>query len=449
MATHTTDVIVIGAGAAGLNAARLLTAAGLKVLVLEARDRVGGRVHTVLDGLTGLPVELGAEFIHGVAPETLDLARAAGLTPIEISGETWSSRGGQGLSLVDEDDEDDALILERMSDPDIDDMSFKAFLALHFRGSKWKDARARLTSYVEGYNAARADTIGVASVRGMEAALALIDGDERDFKLAEGYGSLITALAGMIDPAHGTIRLNTVVRAVQHTTEGVRVETTSPQGEPAPTYTARYAVITLPLGVLQAPPNALGSVRFEPPLTAKQAALDQLVMGSALRITFRVRSRFWEKLPNGPDLRYMSFLLSDDPYVPVWWTPYPIQRPLLSGWVAGGKASKLVGKRESVVRERALMALASTLNLPLETVQSEIESWYFHDWQTDPYARGAYSYARVGGWVGHTALAEPISDTLYFAGEATATDGHIGTVYGALTSGRRAAGEILAVRGRR
>jgi monoamine oxidase len=208
-------------------------------------------------------------------------------------------------------------------------------------------------------------------------------------------------------------------------------------------FTARRAIITLPLGVLQAPADAPSAVRFEPPLRGKQAALGQLVMGQALRITLRVRSRFWESLPGGPDLRSMSYLLTDDPYIPVWWTPYPMMRPLLIGWVGGSKATQLTGQLEAVVLEQALESLAGTFGLSVEAVREQIEAWYFHDWQTDPYARGAYSYARVGGWGGHATLAEPIGDVLYFAGEATATDGHIGTVYGALTSGRRAAEQLI------
>jgi monoamine oxidase len=214
---------------------------------------------------------------------------------------------------------------------------------------------------------------------------------------------------------------------------------------------ASCAVITLPLGVLQAPAGAPGGVRFVPDLEDTRAALDQLEMGHVIKVALRFREPFWERdrrLDGRPteDLSALSFLLSGDAAVPTWWSAYPAQAPLLIGWAAGAAADRLAPAAgqagELFVVDQAIGALARLLGADRRRVEGQLDGWYFHDWQSDPFARGAYSFVRAGGCGAQARLAQPVDDTLFFAGEATA-EGHTGTVHGAIASGARAARQVI------
>ncbi len=133
-------------------------------------------------------------------------------------------------------------------------------------------------------------------------------------------------------------------------------------------------------------------------------------------------------------------MFSDEPVFPTWWTALPVRAPVLTGWTAGSRADQLLDLPEPEILRHALASLTNIMG----GSTGRIESVYFHDWHQDPYARGAYSYVPAGAVDARRALAEPVADTLYFAGEATDTDGHSATVHGAIETGRRAARQILA-----
>ncbi|HEX5830512.1 MAG TPA: FAD-dependent oxidoreductase [Gemmatimonadaceae bacterium] len=273
------DVAIVGAGVAGLACARALAVArrGLRVLLLEARERIGGRVLTVRAPGCALPLELGAEFVHG----------------------------------------------------------------------------------------APADVLGV----------------------TERGGLLLTAV----------------------------------EGEP----------------------------RVEPEPPGKRAAVAGLEVGHAVRVTLRFRERFWE---NGAvrgrrvagDLARLGFLFASHDDLPVWWTSFPVRLPVLVGWAGGPRALRLAGEDATALARRGLHALAEVFGARRERLEELLVDAHAHDWTSDPFALGAYSYTAVGGIDASAALAAPVADTLYFAGEATTGDEEHATVHAALASGERAAGEVLA-----
>src|SRR5262249_9578796 len=154
------------------------------------------------------------------------------------------------------------------------------------------------------------------------------------------------------------------------------------------------------------------------------------------RMTFLFDRAHWDDRPETADA---AFLFSDEPLFPVWWTGRPLEPRLITGWTAGPKADALLGQPESAVIAHAHETLARLLktNLPAP------HRLWFHDWHADPYARGAYSYVPVGAMAARRKLAEPVADTLYFAGEATDLAGYGGTVHGAIASRRRAVAQIL------
>jgi len=172
-------------------------------------------------------------------------------------------------------------------------------------------------------------------------------------------------------------------------------------------------------------------------------------MGKVIRVTLCFRERFWQKIKSPEEnktLSNLSFLFSHDSHddlFPTWWTQMPEHIPIITGWAPAKSAESLAGMTEGRVIEKALEALSNLLHIGEPHVQSHLVAAYFHDWDSDPFSRGAYSYAKAGGEGCQQTLAAPIANTLFFAGEHTDSSGHNGTVHGAIASGKRAAQEIL------
>jgi monoamine oxidase len=445
--TNTSDVIVIGAGAAGLAAAAELARGGLSVTVLEARDRVGGRVHTLLDSLYHAPVELGAEFIHGYAPEIWNLLQASNKIVQEMTGDAWCVEP-QGLSPCNFFQQVSRL-LERM-DPDQPDESFLSFVERccpQSTGDPQQEAiKRRALAYVTGFNAADPARVGVRWLVDQMRAEERLESD-RAFRAEHGYADLIEVLRNQLSDANVSLHLQTVVHSISWSNRSVQIYARGTEG--LCDFAAPRVLITLPLSILQASAAGRGDVRFTPALPeAKLHALDRLAMGKVIRVTLRFHKRFWDELrPDGaPDrsLSKMSFLFSEDEWFPTWWTTMPEPLPFITGWAPFECAEKLSGKSHSFVVDHSVRTLSTLLNLDSSELAQQLDTAYFHDWQSDPFSLGAYSYGKVGADGANAALASSVDGTLFFAGEATDTTGNNGTVHGAIASGRRAACEILA-----
>jgi monoamine oxidase len=397
------DVIVIGAGAAGLAAAAALARAGRSVLTVEARARVGGRCDTRrLPGIAA-PVELGAEFIHGRPEATLSLLKAAGIPAIDTT-RTQRVLFDRKLRAVDVFAE----ARKAMRRKPVTDVCFRAFLS-HQELSPLTHALA--TMMVQGFDAADPrDASAQAIIEEWGTALTV-----SHMRPQGGYLPLLQSL-------NVPVQLETVVREVRWSRGRVEVSGTF-RGEPWAASAPR-AVITLPLGVLQA-----GSVRFTPPL---EKPLDKLASGPVIRVAMAFKHAFWEKDHPG-----IAFFHNPKAPFPTFWTPLPMHAPLLTAWAGGPKAERLTGESRKVLLESALKGVRSVLRRIEEPIAFTVQ-----DWQADPYARGGYSYVKVGGAGARESLQKSLAATLYFAGEATDVE-QAGTVGGALASGQRAAREIL------
>jgi monoamine oxidase len=410
------DVIVIGAGASGLTAARDLERAGRSVICLEARDRIGGRIFTIHDPLTPLPIELGAEFIHGRPPEIWDIVHAARLPVHETSGRMVHA----GAHTADPGDMDRVIEDIKNRGADEPDESFLSFVE---RRDYSRTDRLAAAGFVEGFDAARKERIGVASLAQEERAADAIDGD-CSFHISSGYDSLALGLA------RPCVRLNAIVESVVWRRGSVAVQVRSALDAHRETLHAKRVVVTVPLGVLQE-----AGIRFEPEPTAILEAARALEFGQAIRVTLRFDRAFWE---DNETVAGAGFIFSDEAVFPTWWTTLPVAAPVITGWSAGPKADPLLGKSRSEVVSAALGSLGRILG---ET-PGRLENAWFHDWHADPFSRGAYSYVPAGALPARQRLAEPVEDTLYFAGEATDLLGYGGTVHGAIASGHRVARQI-------
>jgi monoamine oxidase len=437
------DVIVIGAGVAGLAAAERLGRAGLRVLVVEARNRLGGRIWT-LPGPTGEhSIELGAEFVHGKPPGLDRYLNEHNLRVIETTGRSYCSDAPGQLQPCLEFDDEIFSRLDRLKPDDFPDETFERTLSTRFANAP-DAARQWARAFVQGFHAADANRISTHSIIFEDHADADIDAD-RVFHIVGGYSTLIAALATSL-PHSVTIRSRMPVLQVAWGRDPVVVTAGEESAERVEEFTAPHVIVTLPLPLLQTGASQrLGSVVFKPPLTEKRNALAKLEMGPVVRITMVFESPFWEDagVMHGRPLRDAHFVFSRDPGFPTWWTAAPVPLPVLVGWCAGPCAEGKAGRDEGEICEEAIAALARVFSLPAGAVAQRLTHFYFHDWQADPYSRGAYSYVLAGGMGAQQELARPLAGRLFFAGEATQGDGHHATVHGAFDSGRRAAEEVL------
>ena len=436
MASDSWDVLIIGAGVAGLTAAAQLATRGHSVLVLEARERIGGRVWTRHEPELAAPVELGAEFIHGPIPETFELLTQAGETALETDGDRWTLRDGRLEQRGDNLFVQIQDALKQATAPGAQDVSFDAFLD-DPRYALSAEARKTARGSVQGFDAADPARVSTFSIAAEWQSDGMLDAPQ--FRPSGGYGAVLKALASALDRKRVRVQLHTVVRSVHWNRGAVEVGGTF-LGAPFSTR-ARKAIVTLPLGVLQSQPDAAAAVRFEPALEEKRSALQGLACGPVLKVVLRFRTPFWEALEAGR-YRDAGFFFSPDAAFPTFWTSLPLHAPLLNAWVGGPKAAPLCGLSQDELVAEALRCVACLFGLQPESL--ELEAGYVHNWNTDPFFRGAYSYVTVGGSDARRMLASPLQNTLFFAGEATDTSGEGGTVAGALHSGARAADEADA-----
>jgi monoamine oxidase len=436
MANASWDVVIIGAGVSGLAAASALRKSGLSALILEARDHVGGRAWTRHEPDLSAPIELGAEFIHGRVPETFELLREVGRAALDTSGAHWTLRDGKLVQNTEDLFGAIQTALERSNVLKEPDISFETWLSRSGQYGLSPEAAAMARAFAEGFDAADPARVSAHFIAREWGSGGMLDSPQ--FRPLGGYSSVLAALTGAVDREHIRLQLQTVVREVRWQRGSVEIDATF-LDQPF-SVQAACAIVTLPLGVLQAPVEAAGAVRFVPPLDAKRNALQGLVSGPVLKLSLRFRRAFWEELDGG-SYEDASFFHSAATAFPTFWTSLPLRAPLLTAWIAGPKAARLSTSEMPDIVRQALESL-STVFGGRPPSEFELEAAYLHNWQTDPFARGAYSYIAVGGGDARRMLAEPLEDTLFFAGEATDTEDEAATVTGALQSGERAAREV-------
>jgi monoamine oxidase len=416
------DVIVIGAGVAGLAAAAELDQAGVRVLVLEAADHIGGRVHTVF--ADSVPIELGAEFVHGKPAVLTQMIEQNALQLEELDGDDLRSEGGKLASGGDFFSRVMKLLDSLRTEGA--DRAFTEFLEAN-KDRFDEQTRASAVEYVSGFHAARIDRIS-------EHALAKStkagekEGSESVYRLLQGYSQITEILRRRL--SQGTeVHLNSSVTSIQWSRGHVEVFASSAR------HTAKAVVITIPLPKWQ-------SLALEPDLPHKRTALEKLAMGAVLRVTLRFDRPWWHEVQDGK-AKNLSFLFSHHPDFPTWWRGTSAQPNVLTGWCAGPRAERLSALSNEEICARAVSAIADIFSTPESSVRACVNGTFTHNWQADPFIGGGYSYTHKGGEAAPRVLAQPVEDTIFVAGEATDFSGDNGTVQAGIGSGFRAARELL------
>jgi monoamine oxidase len=416
------DIIVIGAGAAGLMAAWKLAEKGNSVTILEARNRIGGRIHTIQSGFTHA-TELGAEFVHGDQPLTMSLIRQAGLSPIRMSGKSYHIERGE-VSTGNFFEGHWGYLMKKLAELEAD-VDMATFLATHFEHSKYDDLREHVKRFVEGYDAADLNKVSALALRAEWA-----ETDEaQQYHIKGGYSQLIEFIADKAESLGARIMLSSNVKKIKWSDGEVSIET-----DDGTTYESTKVVVTVPLGALQQ-----GAVTFDPTLIEYERLISSLGDGGVIKFLAEFHPEFW-KLTVSKRFNDAAFIFSDAE-VPTWWSQNPDHTPLLTGWL-GGPSTFDIDHDPASLKAKALNSLAYILNTTLKQLEENIHHLEVADWVTDRFAHGAYSYATVNGESIRAALNQPIQNTIYFAGEALYEGIATGTVEAALVSGEKVAKKI-------
>jgi len=426
------DVIIIGGGASGLAAGKKIAKAGKKVFVLEARNRLGGRIHTL--NVTGFSthIEAGAEFVHGDMPATKSLLKEGDIEFFSTAGKYYRIKNGKfqkirNLWIT-------FLIVLSKAYSLKQDMPFSKFLDQYLNKEKFKDVRETARAFVEGYDAADIKRASTFALRAEWKNFRQSD----QYRLKGGHIKLIDFLSREIFKNNGEIFLSTVAKEIRWKPD--YVEVISDKGK---IYSGRKALITVPLGVLQSKPEDEAHIRFSPGLPEKLEAAKSIGYGTATKVFLEFKDAFWEssenKIRKMPEL---GLLISDTPFTACW-TQLPNKTPLLTVWLAGPQAEKNRNTSDENIISMALDALSYIFNADKSFLTKNLCAGKVVNWQTDPFSLGAYSYATVESNEAKKILVQPVEDTLFFAGEALSEGTAMGTVEEALANGIKMAKELL------
>jgi len=414
-------VVIVGAGAAGLCAAERLAERGMEVVVLEGSTVVGGRVRA-LEGFAEFPIELGAEELHGPTNAIVRLAVARGVESLRHLSMNDLIRLDGELQPLDQAEHDPAVwrafeVIDRLGAYAGDNWTVSEFLTrTHFPRRTWHYLDSRL-------GVEHGTTLDRLAMRGFLHYEKGWEARETNFTLRGRYLDLFAPLIESLRPV---TRLGAVVTGIFW--DGQPVVHLQEGG----TLTARAVIVTASLLVLRD-----GVIAFDPPLPPEKLAATRAIgMDRGLKIILKFRERFWDE---------RMFFLHSDGFLPQYWATgkgKSDEGRVLTAFVGGSRADTLAQMGVDPVR----FAIEELDEIFGSGVASRsFDRGLIADWGAEPLVRGLYSYASTETTEAHReALARPLGGRLFFAGEATDTTGHSGTVHGAMETGWRAAEEVAA-----
>jgi len=412
-------IIIVGAGVAGLVLAREL-ADDHEVLILEARERTGGRIHSYREKNFPTIIEAGAEFIHGDLEETLGLLKEAGIDYTVVEGDMYDMDNGRYKKITMMIEEWDELLKKMKQEKR--DMPLYEFLQLYFGDDKYNDLRRHTISYAEGFDVA--DTKKVS----MQALYREWSADEqKNYRIPAGYSALTDFLAEQCLQKNCRILFNEPVKNIRWEKNKLSVETTAGNQ-----YEGTKLVVTVPLGILQHP-TGRASINFNPPVDEQINAAKQIGYGGIVKAELLFKERFW---------RENTGFIFNDAVIPTWWTKLPDQTPVLTGWAGGPKAARINHDAEAPLLEVALSSLSSIFSLPVKELEGNLQASKIFNWQQNEWSLGGYSYSMPQSSSARQFLDEGVQDTIFFSGEGIYEGDTSGTVEAAIVHAKQTAAKL-------
>jgi monoamine oxidase len=424
MSTAKLNIGIAGGGITGLVGGLELQDAGHTVSIFEARSRTGGRIHSI--ELGGMIVETGPEFIHGHGKETVRLLNKFKIGFEQSYGKMYRAMSGQLI----EDDEvvsgwDQLLEKMRLLKQDL---PFQEFLEENFTGDRFTELRQAAIGFAEGFDLADAHTAST---------IALFEEwkveDMEQYRVPAGYGSLIESLTNEFCSRGGKIFLNHPVRQVDWNTDTIRIRV---QDEKE--FVMDKLMVSLPFSAFNKSGPKNESIVFTPSLGKKETVVDGIGFGNVIKIVMIWNSPFWiERIPEA------QFVFSKC-FIPTWWTQYPRELPMLTGWLGGPKALLFEDKPDDFFLDKAMESLSEIFSVSRQVLNERLKEFRVFNWKNEAWSRGAYCYFRVGFEKAINVWKEAVGGNIYFAGEAYYTGPHPGTVEASVLNGIDTARRLLS-----
>ena len=415
------NIIIVGAGAAGLMAARELLKEGYIVTVLEADNRLGGRIHTIRNSSFNFPVEKGVEFIHGDLPLTIQLLKEASIKYTPVKGEMIRIVNGEWKKQDEFAVGWDELI--RQMNQVREDETVNEFLNKNFADKKYDELRNSVLRFAQGFDLADPAEASILSLREewME------EGEQ--YRVPGGYDQLVDYLEKQCRQLGGFIYVSSIVKKIAWQKNDVTVVTKDEKK-----YYGHKVIVTASLGMLQ---NDSPVISFYPAISNYFVTSKKIGFGSVVKVLLEFKEAFWEEKK-----KKIGFLFTDE-IIPTWWTQYPASYPLLTGWAGGPQSWTLEKKTDEEILQLALRSLSNIFGISADELKRSLTASLVANWRSDRYSLGAYSFNTIGSRQAQKFFETPIEDTIFFAGEAFYDGSSPGTVEAALVSAKNVVEKII------
>jgi monoamine oxidase len=418
------NVIVIGGGAAGLMVAFELSKHKYNVTVLEAKNRLGGRIFTVDEASFSQPVEAGAEFIHGDMPLTQSLLKQAGVSYYAVEGEMFHLKDGK---FKKEHNTPGWHQLMQQMKALKTDISLADFLTTYYNDEKHKALRKSVEGFAGGFDLADIQTVSTKSLY-----YEWSKESGRQYRINGGYIQLINYLFSQCTNNGCTIETDCCAKKISWQNNEVDILTMCSR-----LFKSDLVVITVPVGVLQAKTNDENYMEFTPSIHQHMRAAENIGFGGVIKVVLEFTQNFWKNKEKNTGFIFI------DGAMPTWWTQLPIDNAILTGWIGGNKANLLKEYSDDEILQTALASLANAFAIPVDHLKTKLKASFVANWCKEPDINGGYSFNTLYSDEAKNMLQQPVNNTIYFAGEALYNGPYGGTVEAALESAKKTVHEIL------